>query len=57
MAVSFLELQITTGTFAASFSMEVTGPDNPSLIASVTSQPDPDLALRLLPFDRLSAVA
>lgn len=56
MAVSFLELQIIAATFAASFSMEVAGPDNPSPIASVTLQPDPGLALRLLPFDRLSAV-
>lgn len=57
MAVSFLELQIIAATFASAFSMEATGSDRPKPIASVTLQPDPNLALRLMPFDRLTAVA
>lgn len=57
VAVSFLELQIIAATFASSFSMEAAGPDEPRPIASVTLQPDPGLALRLMPFDRLSAAA
>lgn len=57
LAVSFLELQIIAATFASSFSMEAAGPDEPRPIASVTLQPDPRLALRLMPFDRLTAAA
>lgn len=57
MAVSFLELQIIAATFASSFSMEAACPDEPHPVASVTLQSDPRLALRLLPFNRLTAVA
>ncbi|OYQ37787.1 hypothetical protein CHU95_00295, partial [Niveispirillum lacus] len=57
VAVSFLELQIIAATFASSFSMEAAGPDEPRPIASVTLQPDPGLALRLMPFDRLTVAA